>query len=250
MLQKEKTAYDYVLILYGYRLFLIIITGFASVAAAIVSLLLPAWYMSESVVLPPKEEFSIFPSSNLSRLSISSLALGQGTEITDRYLAILNSRSILDKTVEAFDIIDLYGAENIEDARAMLRDNIDFEVDEEGTLRIIAWDQSPERASELANYLVSLLDEINKGLTTQEARYKRLTIQKRYDQNVTDLRGAEEEFKAFQEKNGVIALPEQTEVTIRATAELMGQLSLQELELGVMEKNLGSNHPEIRRLKS
>jgi uncharacterized protein involved in exopolysaccharide biosynthesis len=56
--------------------------------------------------------------------------------------------------------------------------------------------------------------------------------------------------KAFQIKHGVIAVPEQTEATIKAGAELYAKLVTKEIELSAMTRTLGESHPSYAETKT
>lgn len=230
--------------------FILYSTAIVGLVAAVVSLFLPKWFRAEGVILAPQDEFSLFPAPSMSRLTLSQFSILPGGENLQRYVAILKSRSVMDRVVKSFDLVRVYDVENIEEARKNLESNLEVTVEQEGTVRIAMWDKSPERSSRLANYLMFVLDSTNKALNTQETHFKRVAIENRYNQNMADLKQAEEGLKIFQEKNNIISFPEQTEVTIQATAELIGQLSLLELDLGVKEKILGNSHPDIIKLTS
>ena len=97
---------------------------------------------------------------------------------------------------------------------------------------------SPERAAKMANFLVSLLNEINTELHITNARSTREFIEKRYLQNAEDIANLEIQMKDFQEKYGVIAVPEQIEATVKSMAELYVDLAREEVALKVLKTNI------------
>lgn len=247
---EQKSFTDYLALLLRHQRFLIITTLVIAAITAVISFVLPKWYRADSVILAPSEDFSLFPSSNLSRLNLSNLSLTPGVEKLERYTAILESRSITDQVIQKFDLINVYEVDDLEDARKELAANTEFEIEEEGTVHVSVWDKSKERVTLMTNYFVFALDSINRLLNSKEARFKRIAIENRYEQNIRDMKKAENDFKIFQEENDILSLPEQAEVTIQATAELIAQTSLLKLELRVKEKSLGSSHSDIRKIKS
>ena len=247
---EQKSFTDYLVLLLRHQRFLLLTTLIIAVITAVISFFLPKWYRAESVILAPSEEFSLFPTSSLSKLSLSSLSLSPGAEKLERYTAILESRSITDQVIQKFDLVNVYEVDDIEEARKALAGNTEFEIEEEGTVRISVWDKSKERVTQMTNYFVIALDSTNRLLNSKEARFKRMAIENRYDQNIRDMENAENDYKIFQEENDIISLPDQAEVTIKATAELIAQTSLLRLELRVKEKSLGSSHSDIKKIKS
>ena len=105
-----------------------------------------------------------------------------------------------------------------------LLDNVEFKVEDEGNITITVYDREPQRAANMANYFVEMLNKTNTELQVQNARGNRQFIEERYKKNLSDLANAEDSLKLFQKKYGVVALPEQMEASIKAAARLQGSL--------------------------
>jgi capsule polysaccharide export protein KpsE/RkpR len=118
-------------------------------------------------------------------------------------------------------------------------------IEKEGIISISVIDRDPHRAAAMANALVEYLDSLNVELSIQKARNNRIFIEKRFNQNKSDLTKAEEELKTFEEKYGAIALPAQTEVAIRSAAELQARIITTEVDLGIKEKFLMPTHKDL-----
>ena len=126
-----------------------------------------------------------------------------------------------------------------------LSENLNFELETEGNLLIEVYDTNPERAAKMANFLVSLLNEINTELHITNARSTREFIEKRYLQNAEDIANLEIQMKDFQEKYGVIAVPEQIEATVKSMAELYVDLAREEVALKVLRQTLSEGNPVL-----
>ncbi|MEO8168135.1 MAG: hypothetical protein ABI623_07810, partial [bacterium] len=59
------------------------------------------------------------------------------------------------------------------------------------------------------------------------------------------LAAAEDSLRAFQKKYGIIAMPEQTEASIKAAAEITAQLALKEVQMGVLRRTQSSDNPSV-----
>jgi len=253
-MDEEKNIFDYLIVIAKWKRF--ILTFFFSVAiiTVIVSLILPKYYLSEAVIMPPEEEVEGFGiSSLLSRLEelpISGLGITQSTEKTKRIVAILESRSLMEKIVNKFELIKNYKVKNMTDAIKRLRTFVKFRIKESGAISISVVDKFPPRASEMANFLVNELGKMNIELNIEKARNNRIFIEERYKQNKKELAEAEEKYREFQKRYNVISLPEQTEAAIIAAANLSAEIYQIEIELGIKEKTFGRNHSEIRALES
>lgn len=79
----------------------------------------------------------------------------------------------------------------------------------------------------------------------QNAKGNREFIEERYKKNQTDLVAAEDSLRAFQKRSGIIAMPEQTEASIKAAAEITAQLAFKVVQIGVLRKTQSYDNPEV-----
>ena len=256
----EIDLLDYIRILWKWKKLIIINVFVVSFFAAVISLLMPKTYKSSAVLMPPASESDFGILGGISDLPMGSFLSKAGDE-TMSFIAILKSRRVMEKVIDKFDLVNFYAVENIEEALESLEDNVSFEVEDEGTIRISAnvatpWLHPEEEeeiakklSAEIANYFVEQLDVVNKRLKIQKASFQRMFIGERYKQNIGDLKNAEDRFKTFQELHKMIALPEQTEAAIEVAATIKGQILFNEVQLGVMISTLNPNHPDIERIK-
>jgi uncharacterized protein involved in exopolysaccharide biosynthesis len=228
-----------------------------TVVAAGVSFLLPRWYTSSVSLLPPKNPGlsglggllggvgGAGPSIVRQLGSLRALGAAPGTADLYSYIAILKSRTLLERVVEEFDLITVYGIKNnsILDAVEELLSNVNFVVNEEGTLIIDVSDRDPQRAAAMANYFAKILDEHNRELSVREARGHRQFIEARVEQNLADLKQAEENLKEFQQQHGMVAVSEQVQGSMSALADLYATREKKALEVNLMRRILGENNP-------
>ncbi len=228
-----------------------------TVVAVGVSFLLPRWYTSSVSLLPPKNPGlsglggllggvgGAGPSIVRQLGSLRALGAAPGTADLYSYIAILKSRTLLERVVEEFDLITVYGIKknSILDAVEELLSNVNFVVNEEGTLIIEVADRDPQRAAAMANYFAKVLDEHNRELSVREARGHRQFIEARVEQNLADLKRAEENLKEFQQKHGMVAVSEQAQGSMSALADLYAAREKKALEVNLMKRILGENNP-------
>jgi uncharacterized protein involved in exopolysaccharide biosynthesis len=131
---------------------------------------------------------------------------------------------------------------------------------EEGTISISANVHTPwlsneqdeiearNLATEIVNYILSKLDKVNKTLQTDEARFQRLFMEKRYEEAILNLQESEEKLRLFQMENNTLDLAEQTRAAIRIGAEIKSQILIDEVKLGILNKTYKKDHPEIDKL--
>lgn len=252
MEEKEVNFFDYMAVTIKWRRLFIINFLVVSVVTAIISLIMPKWYRATSVILPAKE--NDMESFNLAALAanlpISGLGLNLGTSQLTNFVAILKSRTVRQTIAERFELQNIYDQEDIEKTLQEMDNNIDFIIGKEGQIVIEVLDKSPQRSADMANTFVTLLDSINTKFKLTRARNHRILVEKRFTENIEALHEAEQHLKAFQEKYGVIDIPEQTKAAITGAADLQAMIYMTEVELGIKEKYLRSDHAEVLELKA
>lgn len=256
----EPGLVDYIKLLWQRRVSVVASVAIVTTLVIILSLLMPISYQASTVLMPPTQNSA---SGLLSSLTDSPLGglLSQKTDATMNFIAILKSRSVMEAVIDEFDLVNFYDVENLEQAIWALSGNTIFLLEDEGTIRISCivgtdWfhpDEQEEIAkvmsAQMANFFVEQLDLVNKSLQTEQASFQRMFIEGRYNQNLEDLKQAEDSLKIFQEEQNMIALPEQTQASIEIAAMLKGQMLANDVQLGVMASTLNADHPEIYKLK-
>jgi tyrosine-protein kinase Etk/Wzc len=236
----------------GYRKFISWFVLSITVAVTVIAILLPRWYKSTASVFPAEKadllgglEGMASVAKALSPARALS-ALGSNPE-ADRYLAILKSGKVLGAVIEKFDLVNVYEITSYPGEKTMkeLLSNTEVVLEPEGNITIAVYDRDPQRAADMANYFVEMLNRTNSELQVQNARGNRKFIEDRYSKNLSDLAAAEDSLKAFQKKFGVIAMPEQTEASIKAMAEINAQLALKEVEANVLRRTQSAESPTV-----
>jgi tyrosine-protein kinase Etk/Wzc len=231
---------------------------------AIISLIIPKWFRSTAVILPPvTEEGGFNISSLLSKMPIGTMGLGMGSISADSYqiMAIMQSRTLMESVARKFDLQTQYDKENMEETVKELLTHISSEINENGTItlsseastKFFSFGQRDNhariQAKEMTEYILFLLDSLNQGFRSERARNTRIFIEKRYNQNKVDLANAENALKQFQETYGTIAVPEQMTATISAAAELNSQIIMKEIELSVLRNSVSISNSKARNIE-
>lgn len=246
-------------LLWKYRKKLIINFFVTAIVIAGITLILPKSYRATAVVVPPVDQGGLGSLSLLSDLPGN--LLGQGKDQISMFRAILESRTIFTNISIKYHLENLYNTKNIEETINNLAGNSDFEVTEEGTIKISVSVSTPflsdstdddnarKLSAVLTNEFVIQLDAINRKLASQQSRSNREFIEKRYNEVKLNLAEAEDSYMDFQEKYGIIALPEQVGAAIAIAADYESELGISEIKYNVMRHSLGDNHPEVQLAK-
>jgi tyrosine-protein kinase Etk/Wzc len=245
---------DFAGVVTSWRRFIVWFVISVTVLTTVIALLSPKWYKA-TVSVFPAEQADLFSGLD----GVSSLmksiggggskrltALGAPTEL-DRYVAILKSENALMKVADKFNLTSVYDITSFprENTMKTLLSNVDIVQGDEGTLEVSVYDRDPQRAAAMANYFLDVLNGINSQMRSQDAKGNREFIEQRYNTNLADLKNAEEALKTFQLKYGVIAMPAQTEASIKAGAEISAQLATKEIQLNILKRTLTPSHPSI-----
>jgi uncharacterized protein involved in exopolysaccharide biosynthesis len=243
---------DFLSVITKYRKFISRFILLCTLGTIIVTLLLPKWYKSVASVFPAEKADLLGGLEGITSLaksfsSAKALTSLSGNSETDRYIAILKSGTVLSAVIQKFDLVHVYDITSYPGEKTMkeLLDNVDFTVETEGNLNITVYDKDPQRAADMANYFVEMLNTKNTELQVQNAHGNRQFIEERYKKNISDLAAAEDSLKAFQKKYGVIALPEQIEASIKAAAEITGQLAIKEVQASVLRRTQSIDNPSV-----
>ncbi len=220
------------------------------------SFVLPKWYKASAAVMPPKEQDVLGSLGTASALLRGIPGMSRSVGISQQlgsynYLAVLKSRSAMEMVVRKFDLIHVYDVDDqsMEKAIKALRDNVEFTLQDEDYITIDVFDRDPQRAAQMADYFVDVLNQISLGLATQEAHDNREFIEKRVRQTQQELAAAEDTLKGYLEMNDVMLSPDQASASLGGVADLYGLKARKEVELGVLEKTMSSDNPMLQSLR-
>lgn len=243
---------EFLVIVVKYRWFLFLFI-FSITCCSIVYALFIAdkWYKATASVLPAEKTDLLSTLSGLSGLakgfsaSKGLAALTGSNEETDRYMAILLSATVTDDIIKRFDLRKEYDMRNdyYDKVVEEWKSNFELEIMDEGNLSITVFDKNPNKAAQIANYLVTKLNHLNTKISGINAKSNKEFIEKRYFQNLEDITILESRMKEFQQKYGVIAVPEQIEATVKSMSEIYVEYYRKEVEENVLKERFGDDSP-------
>lgn len=249
---------DYLYILYKWKKFLFINLLIVGLITTGLVFLIPNQYKATATIMIPSDNqmglggLSSLLGGKSSIASMGSKLFGVSNTSEDLVLGILNSRMALEKVINKFNLTEYYEIEdnNFDKVLKAFRNDLYSNPNEYGMIEFSVINKEPIQSAKIANYLVSLVDSINIELNIQRAKNNRIFIEKRYLQNVFDLRSAEDSLYKFQKKYGIVAVPEQLEVTVKAAAEIESELMKKEMESFFILQGYGESSPQYQGIKS
>jgi len=229
----------------------------------VLSIVMPKTFTALAVLMPPKSSSgNTFQSSESDNplIPLSGLFSNFADESMN-LISIVQSRTVMEKIINKFNLIEFYKVDNIEEAIEELEAFTEFEIEEEGTIHIstsvaTGWlhfseDESVSKrlCADITNAFVSELDELNKKLNVERASFHRKFIEERYLQNIKDLHIAEDKLKDFQESNDLIAIDDQTASVIESASIIKQKILFDEIQLEIYKDAFNPEHSKLEQLK-
>ena len=229
------------------------ITGAVAVAAAVISFLLPNYYTAESRILPPQEKGGNLAAQLLGQAGGLIAQVGGAPGVKSQgelFVAMLKSRTVLDRIVDRFDLLKLYRTRYRQDARQRLLESLSAREDRKnGVISLMVEDKDPKRAAEMANAFVEELKSLAGGLAITEAGQRRMFFDEQLRHTKESLARAEEEIRDFQQRTGVFQIDAQARAIIDGIARLRAGIAVKEVEARVLRSFATAQNPDLQRVE-
>jgi len=223
------------------------------IIAVCYSLTLKNIYTASAKILPPQKESGGGLSALLSQAGgLAALAGGMGGlgGSTDLYLGILKSRSVADAVIKRLNLQKEFKAKTIDDARKKLDAAVKFKSGKDGIISIDADSKDPQKAAQLANTFVDELGRRSVELNLSKEGTERVFLEKRLEVVKQDLRNAENDMKAFQEKNKTFKVDSQATVAVEGIARLKAEIISKEVQLASLRNTMTDENSDVKTLQA
>ena len=226
----------------------------AMVLSVIYSLLLPKMYTAQARILPPTESGSSI-SGLLSQTGgafggLAGSLIGAKSS-SDLHVGILKSRTIADALIDKFDLKKLYKTKYLSDIYKILDSQTKIDVSrKDQIISVSVKDRDPQRAADMANFYIEMLDKIKCTVNITEGQRKRIFLENRLKKVQEDLAKAETALKEFQEKYKLIAIEGQAKVAIESAAKIKAEIVSAQTALEVLKQFGTEKQNEAVMLKS
>ena len=244
----QKSALDLVL---GWRRLIYKITIGAIVVSVVVSLIMPNWYTASATCVPPQEGESrggLLSMFSQIGMDFGARGLLSSTPMTDSMIGILKSRLLRSQVADRFDLQRVYNADSREHAIEDLSDRLIVTTTSEGFIEVQVEDRDRQRAADMANVFMELLDDYNRRVSIEQAERTREFVENALRENARRLLTASDALREFQEEHWAIDLPEQMRATVEAVAVLEAERTRLEIRRGVLEGFSHPDHMEMREI--
>lgn len=259
-----ESLLHYLTVALKYRWLIIIVTivtAMGAVAFSMMTILLPPAksplpnvYTANATVLVQKGMNENLSASILASLGVASQPADTalGFEVGSLLVLVLKSRTILDKVIEEFDLMERYdiGGQVKSRARQRLIENSSFSYSRStATVMISFTDIDPAFAQAVTNRMVSLLNEwFAQNIGSSNLKQK-LLLEEKLKEVKADVTVLENRLKDLQQKYGVLSAQDLGTSQATALAALRSQLILKEIEIKNYSTIAAIEDPKLQQLK-
>ena len=216
---------------------------------------LPKEYRSSAIVLPPESSASagvmglIGGIGAATTLEVNSIG---GREL----ITLLNTRTIRVALIEEFDLLKRYDDETLYEALRRMQDYLLIEEEVEGGLAIMTivsvkisvWDEDPEFAANMVNWLVDEADRRVRDISLSKANWDRDYMSAKLAETTAAHLAAQTALEEFAVQTGMFALEEQLGQMALALSEQGAQIMALEIEERSAATRYSAEHPIRREL--
>jgi uncharacterized protein involved in exopolysaccharide biosynthesis len=246
---------DLALVLAARKRFILLFSFAVALLTAFVALIMPVIYTGTTTMLPPQQESSA--SAMLGQLGgLASLAGGGAAGALglknpdDLYIGLLQSEHVMDGIIQRFDLMQVYKAKRLMDARKTLKANTKILSEKSSLISISVEDHDAKRAAAMANAYVDELHDLMSHLAVTSAAQRRMFFEQQVMQEKEKLADAEVALEETEKKTGIIQPQGQAQAVIATIMQLRAQISASEVELGALRTSATDQNPEVITLQS
>jgi uncharacterized protein involved in exopolysaccharide biosynthesis len=255
--ERKLTFADYLVYIVKHRRFLFITLSLTAVLGYLtIFFLVEEQFDSTSVIIPAEDEGLGGISSLLGDIGNLPLDIAGGfsSEEMGMYNTIIYSRTLLEKVIGKFNLIDIYklsldDPEYMERALKILRGNISTNATEDMSYVINVRAPNPDLSAEMNNYIIAEMNKKIVELKIEKSRNNRRFLAKRVEEIETNLKFSEDSLMYFQENTGLLEAEEQIKQILGAYTELETSLITKQIEKSILEKIYHKNSPQVERIQ-
>ena len=227
-------------------------TAISMSIGVVLAFVLPVRFTADTKIMPPKQSQSAL-SLMMSQIGMGMGALadsaGGGLGLKDPnaiYVGLLKSRPVADRLIQRFNLMSLYRAKDMTDARKELEDNTLIESEKSTLLSISVTDRDQKRAAEMANAYAEILYDLTKSVSVSEASRRRLSLEQQLKDAKEKLIAAEVAFQQVQQNKGLVHLDTQSKVIIASLASVRADIAEKEVEFQVLRSYSTEHNPDVQ----
>lgn len=259
----RQNFFDYLIILVKNSRKIIFVSAAVTVLTYLVLLILPNKYTATARLLPPQQNLTLSGQilESLGGGGVSQKPGGAGGGMAasllglktpgDLYVGMMTGDTVYDRIIKRFDLMEVYKAKYIEDARKRLAKSAVITYGKKDSIiSIKVTDKSAKKAAEIANAFCEELGKLLQDLSIQEARVRLAFLEKDRLLASQNLFKAEEAVRRFSEQNSVLQIDTQTRGALEYIARLRAEIDSKEVSIQVLRQQATPFNYDMVRLET
>jgi uncharacterized protein involved in exopolysaccharide biosynthesis len=235
------------LFLREWRRLAVILAVFLAIGLTL-ALVIPPVYESSAAVMPseaPSVSGGAMMQNPLAGMAAIASGAAEGLGLHTpgaKFIVILHSKTLADRLIDRFNLMQVYGARLRSVARDTLANStIILEDRRTGLITITVRDRSKQRARDMAQAYTEELNKLNAEMNAGAAHQQRVFLEQRLEEVRAQLDKTANELANFSSKSAVFA-PDQLKAQAESAAELEGKLlGLQTTLSGLLQRYTEKN---------
>jgi uncharacterized protein involved in exopolysaccharide biosynthesis len=209
---------------------------------------LPKSYTARTVMLPPQQAQGGAASALASLGALASLAGGAGLRTpADQYAALLQSTTVVDRIIDRFGLMAVYGVDYRFDARRTLSGRVEVSIGKkDGLITVEVVDRDPKRAADIANAHIEELRHITGTLAITEAAQRRQFFDKQLQTTRDRLTAAQQALQSSGFSLG--ALRAEPRAAAESYARLRAEMTAADIRLQTLRSSFAESAPEVQQV--
>jgi len=211
--EDEINLLDYLLVLAKRKKLIISITLSIAIITAIISLIMAPIYKAETKILPPGGSRTNILTQVMGN-QFEGLAGIANTIVGGKsiYMDIILSRTVFDRIIDRFKLMDIFKAKYRKGARKKLKRLVKVKTRTKARgsrsriITISVYNKDPKMAADIANAFVEEMKNLMNNLAITEASQRRVFFEGQLKQAAENLVKSEDAMREFQERTGILNL--------------------------------------------
>jgi len=250
----SKTIKVLVLLVQNRRL-LAMTTGAALLVGIALHIKAPERYTSMARIMTPQntpaESNMLGTSGNGQSGSIAAIGTGAGGMFGMKnpnaiYVALLGSSRVGSRIVAKFDLLKVYHASSLAQARAILAGSTRIDLEESGLIAISVTDPDKKRAADIANDYAIELHQLAQDMAVTEATQRRMFAQAQLKDAQEQLEKAGSNFAVIQKQKGIYELDSEVRTVSSQLSEIQGKIASKQIEISTLKMSGTAMNPNVR----
>lgn len=245
--EEGKGLLDLLVPLVSHRRLIIGGSLLAGLIAAGVTFIIPPTFTARASFLTPQQQGSAAASALANLGALAGLAGASAGVKTpgDQYVALMQSRTVADRIIDKFHLMQVYEAKYRESARKALEKNMRVTLGKkDGLISVEVDDEDPQRAAQMTNRLIDELRALTDTLALTEAQQRRVFFETQLKQTRDNLAKAQQALQASGINVG--ALRAEPKAAAEGYARLQAELTAAEVRLQTLRRSLADGAPEVQ----